>query len=141
MGSAAIDQNDETSDFDRVNHDIRNNKHLHVFVGGDMPADHPLAAPTGDPHFPTYNDMFRAVHDVFGHAKIGVDFGQHGEDYAFRSHATMFSPEAQRALTNETRGQNTNFHYGKNREHNYANPKQAIFPEQKAALLPEWAGR
>lgn len=138
-GSSLVDTNPESSDFAHVNNSIRNNKTLHVFTGGDMPANHPLAEPTGDKDFPTYNDMFRAVHDVFGHGRIGVDFGSHGEDYAWKSHASMYSPAALPALTSETRGQNTNFHYGKNREYNYANPNKAIFPEQKAGLLPDFA--
>jgi len=134
-----IELNPETSQFSHVNRELRNNKSAHIFVGGDLPSDHPLVAPTGDKDFPTYNDMFRAVHDVFGHAHIGVDFGSHGEDYAYHSHAKMFSPEALPALANETRGQNTNFHHGKNAEYNRANPDKAIFPDQKAGILPDWA--
>lgn len=73
------------------------------------------------------NDMFRAVHDVFGHAASGRGFDRHGEEAAWLKHSTMYSPLARRALTTETRGQNCalNFRYGGDR-----------FPAQKVALLP-----
>ncbi|MEU8082571.1 hypothetical protein AB0B57_02895 [Micromonospora sp. NPDC049101] len=75
------------------------------------------------------NDMFRAVHDVFGHAASGRGFDRHGEEAAWLKHSNMYSRLARRALTTETRGQNCalNFHY-----------RGARFPEQKAALLPRW---
>ena len=53
------------------------------------------------------NNKFRAVHDYFGHAGLGNDFGRHGEDYAFAKHFHMFSPEAQKAIFVETKGQNS----------------------------------
>jgi hypothetical protein len=118
--------------------DLAKNKHLHVFSGGEVPHDHPLAEPapqgTG---LRTYNDVFRAVHDVFGHGRTGADFGSVGEDHTWRSHMGMYSPLAQKALTTETRGQNSAFHYGKNGHINRANPQTAIYPDQKATLLPD----
>ena len=53
------------------------------------------------------NDMFRAVHDVFGHAATGRGFDAHGEEAAFRSHFSMFTPMARPAMTTETRAQNS----------------------------------
>ncbi|MEQ4299936.1 hypothetical protein ABNF97_00865 [Plantactinospora sp. B6F1] len=73
------------------------------------------------------NDMFRAVHDVFGHAASGRGFDRHGEEAAWLKHSTMYSPLAGRALTTETRGQNCA------RIFRYAGGR---FPEQKAVLLP-----
>lgn len=52
------------------------------------------------------NDVFRFVHDFFGHAKLGNGFGAIGEENAWNVHSLMFSPLAQRALASETRGQN-----------------------------------
>jgi hypothetical protein len=78
--------------------DVRNNKHLFFFTGGEMPADHPLAAPAPGTDL-TYNDVFRAVHDFFGHAKEGVGFGPRGEENAWRSHSQMYSDLARRAMT------------------------------------------
>jgi hypothetical protein len=89
------------------------------------------SAATGNPHpylSDGENDMFRAVHDVFGHAASGRGFDPHGEEAAWLKHSMMYSSLARRALTTETRGQNCaqTFHYGGSR-----------FPEQKAVLLPQ----
>jgi hypothetical protein len=87
----------------------------------------------------TANDMFRAVHDVFGHAKHGVGFRATGEENAFQSHAKMFSPEALPALATETRGQNSWVNYGKFGAQNQANnPANTIYADQKIGLLPEF---
>lgn len=67
------------------------------------------AATTGEHPFFSKddNDMFRAIHDVFGHAGTGRGFDRHGEEAAYLSHARMFTPLARRALATETRGQNS----------------------------------
>lgn len=86
------------------------------------------------------NDMFRAVHDVFGHSKHGVGFRSAGEENAYQSHARMFSPEALPALTSETRGQNSWLNFGKyGKENQTANTANTIFADQKTGILPEWA--
>ncbi len=115
--------------------DVRDNKHLYFFTGGDMPADHPLAekAP-GTPY--TYNDVFRAVHDYFGHAKEGVGFGPRGEENAWRAHSQMYSEEARPAMTAETRMQNSWVNFGPHGEENRANPQNTKYAEQKATLAP-----
>jgi hypothetical protein len=84
----------------------------------------------GHPFFTNdQNDMFRAVHDAFGHGATGRGFNRHGEEAAYRSHARMFSPEARGALASETRGQNA-----------FVN-RFGDFPEQKMVTLPpELAG-
>lgn len=51
------------------------------------------------------NDMFRAVHDAFGHASTGRGFDRHGEEAAWAVHSAMFTSGAQSALATETRGQ------------------------------------
>ena len=82
----------------------------------------------GHPYFTNEeNDMFRAVHDFFGHAATGRGFDPHGEEAAFRSHYAMFSPKARPAMATETRGQNSAINYG-------PNPNQ--FVEQKVVTLP-----
>lgn len=82
----------------------------------------------GHPYFTDEeNDMFRAVHDFFGHAATGRGFDPHGEEAAFRSHFAMFSPKARPAMATETRGQNSALNYG-------LNPGQ--FAEQKVVTLP-----
>jgi hypothetical protein len=82
----------------------------------------------GHPYFSDdQNDMFRAVHDYFGHAATGRGFDPHGEEAAFRSHVTMFTPRARPAMATETRGQNSAINYGSN---------PGGFVEQKVATLP-----
>lgn len=88
------------------------------------------SAATGNPHpylSDVENDMFRAVHDVFGHAACGRGFDPHGEEAAWLRHSGMYSPLARRALATETRGQNCTL---------AVRCAGGRFPEQKAALLP-----
>jgi hypothetical protein len=92
-------------------------------------------ATTGGHNFFTNeeNDMFRAVHDVFGHAAIGRDFSRDGEEAAYLSHRQMFPKEAHAALASETRGQNSYLNYGHERDF----PDQG--PGTKLVGLPKWA--
>jgi hypothetical protein len=101
--------------------DLRNNKRIKIFSTesgfGDTPItpkqrkENPLLATTkfkdvnGQPML--VNDLFRAVHDFYGHAELGNSFGAKGEENAWNVHARMFSPLARRAMTTETRGQNS----------------------------------
>lgn len=85
------------------------------------------------------NDVFRVVHDYFGHIMHGVGFRADGEENAWRAHASMYSPLARRAMTTETRGQNSYVNYGPNGEFNRsASPSETIYADQKVGLLPEW---
>jgi hypothetical protein len=78
---------------------------------------------------PHQNNMFRAVHDYYGHFMTGRDFSRHGEEAAWVRHSRMFTGLARRAMTTETRGQHSAFIWvNGGRE----------FPEQKAVLLPDW---
>jgi hypothetical protein len=76
------------------------------------------------------NDMFRAVHDVFGHAATGRGFDRHGEEAAFQAHSRMFSPIARRAMATETRGQNAALI-----------TSGGQFQAQKVALIPQRLAR
>lgn len=129
--------------------DIVTNQHMFVFptesgFGSltEAQAANPLLQKTGEKwngKDVTANDLFRAVHDYFGHAKHGVGFRATGEENAFQSHAKMFSPEALKALTSETRGQNSWVNYGKyGKENQLANPANTIYANQKTGILPEW---
>lgn len=87
----------------------------------------------------TANDVFRAVHDVFGHAKHGVGFRAGGEENAFQAHARMYSPEALPAAASETRGQNSWVNFGPFGEFNRkASPSLTEYAEQKTGIMPEW---
>ena len=131
--------------------DLQQNKHLYVYPteagygmeGAGKVAAHPLLADSGiewGGRPATVNDIFRGVHDVFGHFKEGVGFRAAGEENAFRQHAAMFSPTARRALASETRGQNSWVNFGpKGKANRGAGQAETVYAEQKAALLPWWA--
>ena len=108
----------------------------------------PVADSNGDLHQQNVNDLFRAVHDYFGHAKEGFQFGPRGEENAWRVHSQMYSPSARRAMTTETRGQNSwvNFNENMRREdgsipvrgdQDYIPLPERDYADQKVALLPE----
>lgn len=133
--------------------DIRKNNHLSVFPTmagygpGGIPEhelrENPMLADTGErwggkPVL--LNDLFRAVHDYYGHAKDSVGFRADGEENAWRSHASMYTPLARIAATTETRGQNSWLNYGPHAEHNRTAPTEdTVFAEQKLGALPLWA--
>lgn len=113
--------------------DVCNNYHLYFFQGGSE--IHPLLAATDEQGL-SLNDKFRAIHDFFGHAAEGFQFGPRGEENAWVHHSMMFSPLAQMALTTETRGQNSWFNFGPYRD---LAPQDRPFAEQKCFLLPvQW---
>lgn len=84
------------------------------------------------------NDVFRIVHDYFGHVKEGHGFGPQGEENAWMTHKQMYSPEARKALTSETRGQNSWVNFGPLGEQNRKDPSKTTYAEQKAGLMPDW---
>lgn len=96
-----------------------------------------LATKTTGPH-PVFtddeNDMFRAVHDVFGHAGSGRNFNASGEEAAFRSHYDMFTPAAQGAMATETRGQNSTNNFGGLEKGEFAPNKIALIPSTRMIL-------
>ena len=104
--------------------DVLNNKHLFVRSSAPDFVDNPHPIMSAEE-----NDIFRAVHEFFGHAASGSNFRAAGEEGAWVSHSSMFSPEARRVLTTETRGQNSYY--------NFLDPTLKEFAPQKAALFPE----
>lgn len=134
--------------------DIVQNKRLSIFpteqgFGGPSAAvaseANPLLMRTGEfwsGKPVTANDVFRAVHDVFGHGKHGVGFRAAGEENAFQAHARMYSPEALPAATSETRGQNSWVNYGPFGKFNRtASPIATEYAEQKTGIMPAWTWR
>ena len=100
--------------------DLGTTRRLRIFATGGRGNSHPFLTAE-------QNDMFRAVHDVFGHLASGRGFDRHGEDAAWYAHSRMYSPLARLAMTTETRGQTSMFvwhHQGRR------------FPDQKLMLLP-----
>lgn len=106
------------------------------------PKDNPLLEPTefssdnGEPML--VNDLFRVVHDFFGHGLEGTGFGARGEENAWQSHMRLYSASAVPAMTSETRGQNSWVNYGPFGEQNRANPRDTVYADQKTGLMPSW---
>ena len=131
--------------------DVTENNHLWVYptrdgFGSDEAFDvagNPLLAETEfeiDGVKLLANDVFRVVHDYFGHIAHGVGFRAEGEENAWQAHASMFSPLARRAMTTETRGQNSWVNFGPFGEQNRTAPSnETVFADQKTGLLPLWA--
>ena len=129
-----VEHNPYRSSFEMF-YDVDFNRRLQVLLTTDMPKEHPL----GDSNCGTgllYNDLFRAVHDYYGHYVGRFGFGPVGEENAFRAHARMFSPLAVRALATETRGQNNWVNFG---PCSALPAEQRPYAEQKAGLLPAYA--
>jgi hypothetical protein len=117
-------------DSNAMRDDLHNNKHLHVFNGGDQ---HEFLNKT-DNDGVNSNHKFRAVHDAFGHGMLKNGFGPKGEETAWHIHSQMYSPLARPAMTAETRGQNSWVNYsGINKG---KSPKDTTYAPQKAVLLP-----
>ena len=136
--------------------DIRNNKEMGVFPTTDGfgssdidVKDNPLMAETkfkwpvggldGQMKPVLANDLFRAVHDAFGHGLEGSGFRVRGEENAWQAHIRLFTGSAVGAITSETRGQNSWLNFGPYGETNRtANTEDTVFADQKTGLMPEW---
>lgn len=137
--------------------DLRANKSMAVYSTeagfGTSPvdvSDNPLLADTGiewsygSPDGPKKrvlaNDLFRAVHDAFGHGLEGAGFRADGEENAWQAHVRLFTGSAVAAMTSETRGQNSWLNYGPFGEFNRtASVEETKFADQKSGLMPQWA--
>jgi hypothetical protein len=142
--------------------DVRDNKHLFVLstekefgsnpITDQQREENPLLKESGIKDVNgkplLVNDVFRFVHDFFGHTERGNSFGPVGEENAFDVHARMFGKEARRAMTTETRGQNSWVNFGnhlrnekgeiiKKGEPGYISPVDRPFAQQKMGLLAE----
>lgn len=89
-------------------HDVHKNKHLYVYQGGEP---HPSLNAVDPSTGLNANEKFRAIHDYFGHAVHGFQFGPKGEELAFLAHSQTLSPLARMAMTTETRGANSVVNY------------------------------
>ena len=99
----------------------------------------PYGTPGGPMKRVLANDLFRAVHDAFGHGLEGAGFRAQGEENAWQSHVKLFTGPAVAALTSETRGQNNWLNFGPHGEANRTAPvEDTVFADQKSGLMPEW---
>jgi hypothetical protein len=136
--------------------DIRNNNHIYVFDSesgfGDTPItdqmrrEHPLLQDSGmkDANGVPMkaNDVFRWLHDYITHGERGSDFSAVGEENAWDAHSRLYTPLARRALTTETRGQNSWTNFGKHMRNpdgtfKPAEGENVKYTPQKVGLLPE----
>lgn len=104
-------------------------------------AQNPLLQPTGEVingRQLVANDVFRIVHDFFGHGIEGSGFGARGEENAWQSHMRLYSDKALPAVTSETRGQNSWVNYGPYGESNRKNQRETVYADQKTGLMPDW---
>jgi gas vesicle protein len=137
--------------------DLRNNKRMAVYgtYAGYGSEGMPATAAAGNPllqdtglrwpdqrgveQIVTPNDLFRAVHDAFGHSIEGAGFRARGEENAWQAHVRLFTGSAIPALTSETRGQNSWLNYGPFGEKNRtASVEDTIFAPQKIGLMPSF---
>lgn len=128
--------------------DVAENNHLWFFPTengfGTLKkiGDNPMLRKTGEKigdHEMLANDMFRVVHDYFGHLQHVHGFRAAGEDNAWRSHSAMYSDLARPAMTTETRGQNSWVNYGPHGEANRtASGANTVYADQKVGLMPDW---
>jgi len=132
--------------------DVRNKKHLYykpsdTGFGTGEEGTKQLMMQQSKAGIPI-NDVFRAVHDFFGHSKEGNQFGPKGEFNAWLIHSDMYSPEAQGALAAETLAQNSVVNFGKamrnaegkiikKGEAGYLGPTERPFAEQKNVVVPD----
>jgi len=130
--------------------DVQENKHLWYLptTGNFQDAGNNLMLRPSGVEGVSYNDLFRAVHDFFGHAQEGYQFGPRGELNAWNAHSEMYSPEAQGALAAETLAQNSWVNFGKHMRDEAGNiPKlgeagykplpERPFAEQKNIVIPK----
>jgi len=142
--------------------DVRENKHQYILstekdfgqnsITDQQREENPLLRDSGEKDVNgkplLVNDIFRYVHDFFGHTVRGNSFGPVGEENAWDVHARMYSPLARRAMTTETRGQNSWVNFGKHMrnedgsikkkgEPGYLDVTERPYAERKLGLLPE----
>ena len=136
--------------------DVIENRHLFFFrtvngFGEGEPRQHPVLAPSGyydgQGRPLLVNDVFRIVHDYFGHSQRGLSFGPRGEYSAFQEHARMYTQAALPALAAETLAQNAWVNFGPHMrrpdgttprpgEADYVPPSKRRFADQKAFVVP-----
>lgn len=98
--------------------DIRKNNHIYFLANEEAFGDNTTTADKNiglqksgiklaDGYEMTNSELFRVVHDYFGHGVIGNGFGPIGEENATLQHLNLFSNIAKPALVFQTRGQNS----------------------------------
>jgi len=93
------------------------------------------------------NDLFRVVHDVFGHVLLGSSFGPRGEFLATYGHLHLYSADLLPVLFTEQIGQICWFYFGPHLvdgsgrlprpgDPGYVSPAERPYPVQKVFAFP-----
>jgi len=119
--------------------DVSKNKRLFFFTWWEP---HPFLDKIDPKTWLSWNEKFRAIHDLFWHATEWFSFSAKWEENAWIKHAQMFSDEARPAMTTETRWQNSRVNYWKqnydaNWDYKNIPPSERPYATQKVALLPD----
>jgi hypothetical protein len=118
---------------------VRSTGTLHVYLtsAGHGPGpgrgDHPMLEPSGiavDGVEFCHNDVFRAVHDVFGHLMSGTGFSPRGELRASFCHMAMYPEAAHPVLFTEQVAQICWYFFG-------PHAGSGRYPEQKVFAFPQ----
>ena len=106
----------------------------------DVSNPHPYLSDIDPATGANQNELFRAVHDYFGHLgpKKPNTFGPRGEENAWAAHNQMYSDLAKPAMTAETRGQNSwvNYVSPENKALRAQGKPTEQFAQNKPVLLP-----
>ncbi|QHA04457.1 hypothetical protein GQF42_15235 [Streptomyces broussonetiae] len=117
----------------------------------ERPPDHPMLEPspvTSKGVRFLFNDLFRAVHDAFGHAARGNRFTARGEFMAAWDHMKMYPPACHPVLLSETVGQICWFYFGPHvrrpdgsvpgpPDPDYVPPARRPYSPQKTVPMPD----
>lgn len=98
--------------------DLRKNNHLYFLPNSEAFGSEgvdvegrlglkPTTRTLDDGYKMTLSEVFRVVHDYFGHGLLGNQFGAIGEENATLQHLDLYSSEALPAVIFQTRGQNS----------------------------------
>lgn len=129
-------------DSDGLRAAVRSTGVLHVYLtdsghGVGRAGYHPLREPSGlvvgGVEF-RYNDLFRAVHDLFGHVMFDNGFSARGEFRATFCHMGMYTPEVHPLLFTEQIAQISWYFFGPHLER--GEPRR--YPDQKVFEFPPW---
>lgn len=120
---------------------VRTTGRVYVYLtrnghGAGRPAGlHPLREPSGvvvDGVELAYNDVFRAVHDVFGHVMYGNSFSARGEFSAAYCHMRMYSDDVHPVVFTEQVAQICWYYFGPHLDRGA--PRR--YPDQKVLECP-----
>ena len=121
---------------------VRSTGVLHVFLTsaghgpGRTVVAHPMLEPSGivvDGVEFSHNDVFRAVHDIFGHVMPDNSFSARGEFKASFCHMRMYSDDVHPVLFTEQTAQICWFFFGPHGDTDGQRP----YPEQKVFEFPQ----